>query len=127
MTYVGDLPVVAICKVIILVLIDRRVFITDQAKDHVKTDHPEVYSEYLAMLPELVTHPTYIGLYDKKEFALQLATPLSLRGESILVGVDLHTVVIPQMKNTVSSFYRLDGPSFRNRTRSDILRPVPYP
>lgn len=124
--YVGDLPVADIFRVIPILILDPEVFITNQAKKHARKDHPETYTDYLSMLPDLVKHPAYAGLYDQKEFALQLVTPIELRGEHALVAVHLRTIRDPSMKNTVSSFYRLDEPTFDNRVGAHILRPIPY-
>jgi hypothetical protein len=124
--YIGDLPVIAICRVIPLILFDNRVFLTEQARGHVQVVHSDTFSEYLPMLSDLVSHPTYVGLYEKKEFALQLVTPLVLKGEHALVAIDLHTMRDSSMRNTISSFYNLDAPSFESRVKSSRLRPIPY-
>jgi hypothetical protein len=130
MYYIGDLPVIAICRVIPLItgwiLLDNRVFLTEQAKEHAQEKHPDTFLEYLPMLSDLVSHPTYVGLYEKKEFAIELVTPLALRGEHVLVGINLRTISSPSMKNTISSFYNLDTPIFDNRVKSSKLRPIRY-
>ena len=124
--YVGDLPVSDIFRVIPIIILDPEVFITNQAKSHVRKDHPETYAEYLSMLPDFVKHPAYAGLYDQKEFALQLVTPIEHRGEHALVAVHLRTIRDSSMKNTISSFYQLAEPTFHNRVEAHILRPIPY-
>jgi len=126
MSYIGDLPIIDICRIIPVILFDNRVFLTAQARRHVEKAHPATFLAYLPMLSDLVSHPAYVGLYEKKEFALQLVTPLVLRGEQALVAIDLHTMRDPSMRNTISSFYSLDAPSFESRVKSGKLRPIPY-
>jgi len=124
--YIGDLPLADINRVIPLLFADSKVFITNAARKHVQEVHPDAYSAYLPILPDLVEHPMYVGLYPQKDFAIQLVTDLRIRGEHVLVGVRLHSMTDPRKRNTISSFYRLDDPTFRNRLESMHLKPIPY-
>lgn len=120
----GDLPVAAINAALGTELEPGPVRLSGVAHRHIAEDHPDVYQDCIAALPQAVAAPTFIGQAPGQgrnfEMVKRLVRP---DGQSVLVAVGLH----PDDDGTyrVKSCYLISADTVDTRRQARTLKPAP--
>ena len=120
----GDLPVVTINAALGTELEPGPVRLSGVAHRHIAEDHPDVYQDCIAALPQAVAAPTFIGQAPHQgrnfEMVKRLVRP---DGRSVLVAVGLQ----PDDDGTyrVKSCYLISADTVDARRRAHTLKSTP--
>lgn len=120
----GNLPVAAINAALGTELEPGPVRLSEAAHRHIAEDHPDVYQDCIAALPQAVAAPTFIGQAPHQgrnfEMVKRVVRP---DGRSVLVAVGLQ----PDDDGTyrVKSCYLISADTVDARRQARTLKPAP--